>query len=398
MAVAALILVVGFLAKPEKPSQPVPSGPELARLQSLAQRKRLSEIGDYLSGVGTTVSNRLVYVFELDASGLLWHDGRIVTGHIPNGGPITYSVGQMQAAGARASRCLVPAGAGFGCLQPRRGAFPSFSRNARDGDISPGEWVLAVAADGPARTRSAQGLFESSAKVTCSGRVFDEIRSTAVIGTRFVGGGLFDLDGQLLGPIIQCGERFVVVSADSFASVYSTPVPTIDRIEQFWGFRVLPANPQKPAASAKVAVVWAGSAASSAGIQPGDSIISIEGRKSESENDLGDVLLGSPIPAQVELRIERGRNVLALTLQRGVQPDVNASSPLGFEIGLRSSAPQGAPVNDVRPGTPAAQIGLRPGDRITAPDPAAVLTPKSAAPVRIEFSRNGQLAKAVLNP
>jgi S1-C subfamily serine protease len=398
VGVASLILLTGYLLKPSRPTPaPAPSGPELARLQALAQRKRLREIGDYLADVANTAAGRLVYVFERNTSGLFWHDGRIISDWIPNGGPLMLGVVPVRGASLKAIRCPSAAGAGFSCLEPSAG--PQRTRSfAEPREPNSGDWVLAVAADGPARTRLAQGLFENSAKVLCSGREYQELQTSAPVDHRFAGGGLFDLDGNLLGPIIRCGDRFVAVSADSFAAVYSTPVPTIDRIEQYWGFRVLPTAPQKRTTALTVAVVWGGGAAYSAGLQPGDVILSIAGRASETENDLGDVLLASHLPAAVALSVQRGNRIMTLTLQRGVQPEAATVSPAGIEIAFQPAISGGAEIREVQPGSPAARIGLRQGDRITGPDIGSVLAPRRNRVVAFEFSRNGQPARAVMYP
>jgi S1-C subfamily serine protease len=398
VGVASAILLIGFLLKPGKPApSPAPSGPELARLQALAQRKRLRDIGDYLADVANMAAGRLVYVFERNASGLLWHDGRIVSDWIPNGGPLTVGVAQVRGASTRATRCPSVAGAGFSCLQPAAGAL-RLPGIAQPREPNPGDWVLAVAADGASRTRLAQGLFESSAKVACSGREYQELHTSATLDHRFAGGGLFDLDGNLLGPIIRCGERFAAVSADSFAGVYSIPVPTIDRIEQNWGFRVLPSTPEKRATALTVAVVWSEGAAYAAGLQPGDMILSISGRASETENDLGDVLLAPHVPAAVALSVQRGKRVISLSLQRGVQPETAAVSPVGIEVALQPAISPGTEIREVRPDSPAAQVGLRQGDRIIGPDIRTILAPKRNRSIAFEFSRNGQPARAVLYP
>ena len=151
-----------------------------------------------------------------------------------------------------------------------------------------------------------------------------------------------------------------------------------------------------------IGVVSPGGPAWTAGLQPGDEVLSIDGRRVYQFSDIGTgVALGDP--SGVLLRVRRGGSELDLLVRpaRDVEED-------RWDIGVEMPAFDTALT--VVPGGPAAQAGLRDGDRVVAVNgrrvdstPGGVLgvlpsALRSGEPVTVSYERDGAGAEARVEP
>lgn len=95
------------------------------------------------------------------------------------------------------------------------------------------------------------------------------------------------------------------------------------------------------------------------GLQTGDEILAIDGQPIQSQEQLRNWLADNPA-AQADIRIRRNGR------ERTLQMAGRQRAALG--VTFRTDADQGLVIGRVAPGSPAAQLGLRPGDRITQLD------------------------------
>jgi serine protease Do/serine protease DegQ len=130
---------------------------------------------------------------------------------------------------------------------------------------------------------------------------------------------------------------------------------------------------------ALVSQVMPDSAADKAGLQAGDIILSVDGRKVDNANELRNAIGLKRSGETVELQVLRDGKTRRLEAELGEQADAGAVAAEELHAGLQgaeletldSSSPrfegqEGVLVTNVVPGSPAAQRGLRPGDVITA--------------------------------
>jgi len=108
----------------------------------------------------------------------------------------------------------------------------------------------------------------------------------------------------------------------------------------------------------EVAWVDPSSPAATAGIKPGDLVLSVDGKRVRTWRDLDMATLGSPGRALV-MRVRRDGQEHEITLT----PRTMTRYEVGY-AGLAQAIP--AEVPGVMPGSPAEKAGLRPGDRILA--------------------------------
>jgi serine protease Do len=148
---------------------------------------------------------------------------------------------------------------------------------------------------------------------------------------------------------------------------------------------------------ALVTSLLAGGPADKAGIQPGDVIVTVDGKAISESRDLLRQILAKKIGSGVKLGVVRNKQVLALTLvtierphNERAQLDPNAAGPapstahaglrlqpldaqLAQQLGYQGM--QGALVVEVAPGSPAERAGLQQGDLILDADRKPVLGP-----------------------
>ncbi len=150
---------------------------------------------------------------------------------------------------------------------------------------------------------------------------------------------------------------------------------------------------------AVVAAVRPGSPAAKAGVLAGDRIVRAGGQANPNWQQLGmaaSLSVNRPLPLQVR----RGGRILHLTL---VPVAVGASDQLS--IGLVPRQP--ITVESVNPGSPAAQAGIRPGDRILGINGQSALALDSISqairqartrPVRLKLRRGRQILHLAVTP
>lgn len=131
-----------------------------------------------------------------------------------------------------------------------------------------------------------------------------------------------------------------------------------------------------------------------AGWQPGDRIVSINGQSIDSTAHAIDVVRANA-GSEIRVVIQRGDESLDTSLTpRKHPPEGQGSTGITFGDGRFSDVQ----VDRIRPGTPAAEAGLQPGDRIIAIDGVkieamaqamAMLNARIGAPVSITYERSG---------
>jgi len=177
---------------------------------------------------------------------------------------------------------------------------------------------------------------------------------------KFRGENLEMLQGESAGSIDEFlahpkWKRFLVaIAGPAFNIATAILIPAIGIMI---GFRDSADQVQKPV----VGRVVAGSAAEISGLQPGDRILSYQGRQNPTWRDIE---LGTAIRPNEDLplRVERGGQVVDLTIRptaRQVEEEQVGESGIEPFIGLDSIR-----ILAVRDGMPAAAVGLKPGDRI----------------------------------
>jgi S1-C subfamily serine protease len=377
LAVAAGVLVAGIALRPARPSekkQPQQAPGELERLQQLTEQRRLRDLSTYLTNAANGVASSLVYLNSTGSSGVVW--------------------------GSRDE-----------ILAPRRAAVPFAIMAAKDPEAvmpafrtsappTPGAWVLAVAKNRDHEIVFAHGLYQGHAASRCGSFPYDAIESSAPLSSALVGGGLFTLQGGLLGFIGTCGDRTTVISISTIANFLKRPITLNDRLASVHGMTV-----HASGEDVRVVAVWAGSAAEAAGLQPGDRLNTVDGTKVSSVEDLG-ALPGEP-EEDHRIEVQRGRRKLSLRLRPvPPHPETAAASTTGMTLGPGVNERELA-VLTVAPDSPAERAGILKGDLLRRIGRTAVADAGAAAralqsangrPVVLRLERDGKELEVLLAP
>jgi serine protease Do len=263
-----------------------------------------------------------------------------------------------------------------------------------------GDWVLAIGNPFGLGGTVTAGIISARARDIGAGPYDDFLQTDAAINRGNSGGPMFNMAGEVIGVntaiFSQTGGNIGI----GFAVPSQVAQPIIaelrenGRVTRGWlGVTIQPVTPEIAEAlglgqqrGALVAQVTPDSPAGKAGIEQGDVITQFNGQQLEGPRELSRTVAQTDVGKQVGItvfrdgesrslnttitQLEESRSVEAQEQGRDEQP-----GPLGltlapvspemrkrFDLGSEAS---GAVVVQVKPNSPAATLGLRPGDLIT---------------------------------
>lgn len=381
LAVAAcLILIGGWLARPREiplSPPPLPSETEIQQLARRTQRRSLADMTSYFAGVARSAAASIAEIRPAGISGIVWNEQRIVTGSI-DGGRIAGIVTVANASGEAGVRptmwgpnlpVMAFANPDHGNGSDAVGLRSLTPPHRAESLAAAGDWVVAVWRTG-ADPAFAPGTFSQTASIMC-GVPAQEIVSTVTLTHAMVGGGLFDVDSNLLGVIVPCaGARLATIVTASIDAMLQRENTNEQRLLGQYGIAVGPMSADeqrhfKTTTGMLVREVWTGFAGDAAGLRPGDIITHLSGRSITSPDDLRT--LADSTEAASSVTVQRGAQRLAVVLRAHPLESDTAAAAAGvtWEVPARTYA-----IASVRPGSPAAQAGVESGDRLVRIDHA----------------------------
>lgn len=368
-AASALILVLGygFRPRPESPQPPVASDAEIRNLTRLTQRRSIENATNYFASLADDVAPALVRLPELDASGVVWRTGLVSTTRLDErfapGTTIQYDGETVAATGVAwtpHSRLVglewpQPAGA---VLARRPLSFPRV-----------GESVAVVwRPGGGERIVFTPTSFVARTTVVCED-VPNQVVSVAVPLTRaMAGGGLFDLDGNILALITRCDSGYVAVVPEQVDAALTIASTAEARLLAHYGLVLdsltdAEAAYFKTASGAVVREVWADLPAAAAGMLPGEIIVAIDGSDVATPAAAQELLVKAAGAATMTVVRGQARREVRLASDPVAAPaDGSDSMPSGLVWAAPTS---GYAIRDVLAGSRAAAVGVRAGDRVT---------------------------------
>ena len=408
LAVAAgLILVFGTWARPDNrrdDAPPVSSPAELMGLQRMTQRRNVQEMAVFFSEVAANASRHLTWVVDNRSTAVIWDiDGTLVTAAGKENFPAVTLVRTAEHVEVEARRAV--ASPLFPIVSLRVGAGDAFQPVQRGGPevLLAGDWLVAVARRGDGSYTFAPGIYGGSSPMVCGEFSFREITYNANLGETMLGGGLFDLDGHLLGVVVRCEDRLTVMASADIPEALEQAAAFGAQLTARYGFRVEPAaireDSERPVQGVEVTEVWVGKAADRAGIRPGDRLTALDGTQVEQVDDLLPLVL--PVAREtIELQAKRGSRVVNFTLSaRGGAVPLSAGQSDGAGMGFRTPR-RGVTIDVVAPGSPADQAGLRAADvvlwvngrePVNAATLRRLLTPRPGRTRRVIAEREGRM-------
>ena len=266
-----------------------------------------------------------------------------------------------------------------------------------------GDWVVAVGNPFGLGGTVTAGIVSGRGRDIGSGPYDDFLQIDAPINRGNSGGPLFDRSGRVVGvntAIFSPTGGNVGIGFAIPANVAESVVESLrtdGRVDRGWlGVHIqrldetlADALGLDDAKGALVASVMEGGPAHSAGLRPGDVILSFDGRLVDTMKDLPRIVAEIDSGTEVEIDVWRdgARKTLAATIgTQGQELLAAATTPDGggAKLGVML-APRGEPgkagvtIAEVAPGSPAAHNGLRPGDVIVRAGSATVNGPDDVA-------------------
>jgi S1-C subfamily serine protease len=235
----------------------------------------------------------------------------------------------------------------------------------------------------------------------CGDTPVQELASSLSLTDETAGGGVFDLDGGLLGVILPCEQRLVAVATTSIEAILQRGTSPEQQLEARYGLSVEPMSSEtreyfKGTEGLLVRSVWIDHLADKAGIWPGDVVTAVNGQAVTTVSDVADRLAGAD--ASADVTVQRGRRRLTVTLvATGDAPTPGAAAGAG--VVLEKPAPTTFPIKSVLPESRAAAVGVKPGDRLIRIDQAEprtvtqverVINADPPRPAWLELIRDGR--------
>jgi serine protease Do len=273
-----------------------------------------------------------------------------------------------------------------------------------------GEPVMAVGNPFGLEQTVTTGIVSATGRVIGEGPYDDFIQTDASINPGNSGGPLINARGELIG----INSAIVSRTGGSIGIGFAVPVnlakfvvpqlaETGQVVRGWLGVTAQPLTSELAAGlrltqadGALVSQVWDGSPAAAAGLQRGDVIVEVDGRKVSRTTDLSLLVAATPVGKTVTVAVLRDGKPLSLTAQvarreqqaplaQAPRPETAQRARLGVsveavtpamagQLGVTTAA--GVIVRNVIDGSPASDAGLRPGDIITEANRQPVKSPE----------------------
>ena len=298
-----------------------------------------------------------------------------------------------------------------------------------------GDWVVAVGNPFALGGTVTAGIISALGRNINEGPYDDFIQLDAPINRGNSGGPTFNLSGEVIG----INTAIYSPSGGSVGIGFAVPSNTAKsvvaqlresgHVTRGWlGVAIqgitptiaksLGMNPDEPT-GALVATVTPNSPAAKAGLKPGDVILSANAQPVKTVHDLPRLVAALPPGQKLDLQVRRGGKEMALTASTGEMPQQEqqqASANTGTgggenggasttSLGLQLSSidqslrreyripkdVEGAVVTKVANDSPAASLGIEPGDVIMSVDQKPVKNPEEAAAALKQASAQGNI-------
>jgi len=282
-----------------------------------------------------------------------------------------------------------------------------------------GDWILAIGNPFGLGGTVTTGIISARGRDIHAGPFDDFLQLDAAINRGNSGGPTFTQQGQVIGintAIYSPNGGSVGIGFAIPANLAKAVVAQLrehGKVDRGWlGVQIQQMTPEIASSlgvpserGALVADVSPNSPAARAGLKQGDVIVKFNGREIDKLHDLPRLVAETPINSKADLTVWRSGHDEQLQVNVGQMPNdkqevasddqsqqpvgPEKSSALGLQLGQLDSPTRkqlglkgevkGVVVTQVAPDSPAAELGVQPGDVIVAINQQTVATPREAA-------------------
>jgi S1-C subfamily serine protease len=372
---AGLILIFGWLLRPRDIPQSPPSVPSETELQELArraQRGSLESTRAYFADVAADVYLSLGYIPSTGTSGIVWDDSHVVTGPMPIADRAA-AVTVRTASGERSAEVTSSRRLPLSHLEVTLGPPGRMPRRAASLP-QVGDWILVVWQTDQAPAFAAAN-FRQIASTTCGIAHVQEFIASIPLTGPMTGGGIFDMDGELLAVVLPCGNRVAAIESASVDDIIKRVGTVEERLLARYGVLFSSISPEErhyfsATNGLLVRELWMRTRADAAGFQAGDVVVALNDHPLTGIDDLRPLTATSE--AAFELSVLRGSKTQTITFDTSAgTPGVLTATDAGLGVVLES--PTAAfRIQAVLPDSRAAHAGVEVGDilrRINSVEP-----------------------------
>ncbi len=357
--IAAAILVVGFLLKPEKATEQKPSEltsiqTEVVRLRDIAQRNTLRGIGSRFASLANDSTQYLVSQSLSRQTGVVLGEN-IVLLPPSAAAPAQFSI---EAEGQRATANPVVWGPAVGFMIAQASDARFFPPPAVENEesLESGSWLVAVRRDSSGQVQFSTGTISGAGSQPCGPASLRSLVTDMSLDDAQLGASVFDLDGKFIGAVVRCEHGPAVVSVNAIRSFVQNARDPSFLLPLRLGVHFAEISPEwknlaMPPAGVLLSDLWDESPLLQAGLLPGDVIVRANNHLVQRVSELIEVLKNS---ADVQIEFSRARRT-----QRTVLKLVMPHGAVAFR-----RPNEGIELAEVSPESSLARAGLQSGDRI----------------------------------
>jgi len=362
---AGLILAGGWLLRPRDIPQsppPVPSETELQELSQRTQRRSLDSMTAYFAEVAADVRPAIEYIPSMRTSGMVWDQSHVITGALPvpdRASALTVRTASIERGAEVTSSRRLP----LSVLEVSLGPPARVPRRAASMPKT-GDWVIAVwqTDDAPA---FAAANFRQVVSASCGIAPANELTAGIQLNRAMTGGGVFNMDGELLAVILPCGDRIAAIEPSSVDEMLRRITTIEERLLARYGllFSSFSEDERRYFSDTDgllLREVWMGTRGDAAGFRAGDVVVALNAHAVAGIDDLRP--LTTPSGAAFELTVRRGSKTQTVMLEPGAAtPGAPSENVARVGVVIDPATPTFR-IDSVLPDSRAARAGVKAGD------------------------------------